>query len=86
MRQATRSSPCVQGGGNDHHRRDEAFWHPVDDVEALVAALEPLMRERECIERSDVRVRAWVVTQFSPDHKADEIGHVYRQIWATGNA
>ena len=38
---------------------------PVDDVEALVAALEPLMREPERIEAMGERARAVVVSRFS---------------------
>jgi mannosyltransferase len=55
---------------------------PVDDVEALVAALEPLMRDPERIEAMGERARARVVSQFSRDREADEISDVYRQVWA----
>ena len=55
---------------------------PVDDVEALVAALEPLMREPERIEAMGARARARVVSAFSRDREADEISAVYRQVWA----
>ena len=55
---------------------------PVDDVEALVAALEPLMREPQRIEPMGARARARVVSAFSRDREADEISAVYRQVWA----
>ncbi|MBV9908361.1 MAG: glycosyltransferase family 4 protein [Hyphomicrobiales bacterium] len=55
---------------------------PVDDVEALIAALEPLMREPERIEAMGERARARVVSAFSRDREADEISDVYRQVWA----
>jgi mannosyltransferase len=58
---------------------------PVDDVEALVAALEPLMREPERIEAIGARARARVVSAFSRDREADEISAVYRQVWAGRN-
>jgi mannosyltransferase len=62
--------------------RDDGVLAPVDDVEALVAALEPLMRDPERIEAMGARARARVVSQFSRDREADEISAVYRQIWA----
>ena len=46
---------------------------PVDNVEALVAALEPLMREPQRIEPMGARARARVVSAFSRDREADEI-------------
>jgi mannosyltransferase len=55
---------------------------PVDDVEALVTALEPLMREPERIEAMGKRARERVVSAFSRDREADEISDVYRQVWA----
>ena len=55
---------------------------PVDDVEALVAGLEPLMREPQRIEAMGARARARVASAFSRDREADEIGAVYRQVWA----
>jgi mannosyltransferase len=55
---------------------------PVDDVEALVAALEPLMRDPERVEAMGQRARARVVSAFSRDREADEISDVYRQVWA----
>ncbi len=61
---------------------DDGVLAPVDDVEALVAALEPLMREPERIEAMGERARARVVSAFSRDREADEISAVYRQVWA----
>ena len=61
---------------------DDGILAPVDDVEALVAALEPLMREPERIEAMGERARARVVSAFSRDREADEISAVYRQVWA----
>ena len=61
---------------------DDGVLAPVDDVEALVAALEPLMREPDRIEAMGRRARARVVSAFSRDREADEISEVYRQVWA----
>jgi len=61
---------------------DDGVLAPVDDVEALVAALQPLMREPERIEAMGERARARVVSAFSRDREADEISDVYRQVWA----
>ena len=55
----------------------------IDDVDALVAALEPLMREPERIEAMGERARARVISAFSRDREADEISDVYRQVWAS---
>jgi mannosyltransferase len=61
---------------------DNGILAPVDDVESLVAALEPLMREPVRIETMGARARARVVSAFSRDREADEISAVYRQVWA----
>jgi mannosyltransferase len=61
---------------------DDGMLAPIDDVEALIAALEPLMREPERIEAMGRRARARVVNAFSRDREADEISNVYRQVWA----
>jgi mannosyltransferase len=61
---------------------EDGVLAPVDDVEALVAALEPLMRDPERIEAMGERARARVVSAFSRDREADEISDVYRQVWA----
>ncbi|HSU99455.1 MAG TPA: glycosyltransferase family 4 protein, partial [Roseiarcus sp.] len=61
---------------------DDGVLTPVSDVEALVAALEPLMREPQRIEAMGQRARARVAGAFSRDREADEISDVYRQVWA----
>jgi mannosyltransferase len=61
---------------------DDGVLAPVDDVDALVAALEPLMRDPERAEAMGKRARARVVSQFSREREADEISDVYRQVWA----
>ena len=61
---------------------DDGMLAPVDDVEALVVSLEPLMRDPERIEAMGERARARVVSAFSRDREADEISAVYRQVWA----
>ena len=60
---------------------DDGVLARVGDVEALVAVLEPLMREPERIEGMGRRARARVVSAFSRDREADEISDVYRQVW-----
>jgi mannosyltransferase len=62
---------------------EDGVLAPIDDVEALVASLEPLMRDPECIETMGRRARARVVSAFSRDREADEISAVYRQVWAS---
>ena len=64
---------------------EDGVLTPVDDVDALVAALEPLMREPERIEAMGARARAVVASRFSRDREADEISGVYRQVWAARN-
>ena len=61
---------------------DNGVLTPVDDVAALVAALERLMSDPERIEAMGERARARVVSAFSRDREADEISAVYRQVWA----
>ena len=61
---------------------EDGVLAPIDDVEALVAALEPLMRDPERIEATGQRARARIVSAFSRDREADEISAVYRQVWA----
>jgi mannosyltransferase len=61
---------------------DDGALAPVDDVDALAAALEPLMRDPERIEAMGRRAREKVVEKFSRDREADEISAVYRQVWA----
>jgi mannosyltransferase len=65
---------------------DDGMLAPIDDVEALVQSLEPLMRNPERIEGMGERARARVVSAFSRDREADEISDVYRQVWAARKA
>jgi mannosyltransferase len=60
---------------------DDGILTPVGDADALVGALEPLMREPERIEAMGARARAVVASRFSRDREADEISAVYRQVW-----
>ncbi len=53
---------------------------PPGDVDALVAALEPLMREPSAAAAMGLRGRARVVAQFSLDAEADGIAGVYRAL------
>jgi mannosyltransferase len=65
---------------------DDGVLAAVGDVEALVAALEPLMRDPERIEAMGRRARARVVSDFSREREADQISAVYRQVWAASKA
>jgi mannosyltransferase len=53
---------------------------PPGDVEALVAALEPLMRDPASCAAMGARARAQVVTNFSLDAEANRIAEVYRAV------
>jgi mannosyltransferase len=53
---------------------------PSGDVEALVAALEPLMREPASAAAMGGRARARVLEKFSLDAEANGIGAVYRSL------
>jgi mannosyltransferase len=61
---------------------DDGVLAPVGDADALVSALEPLMRDPQRIEVMGLRARERVVADFSRDREADEISAVYREIWA----
>ena len=54
---------------------------PVDDVDGLAQALEPLMRNPERIADMGAGARARVVKDFSRDREVDEIVSVYRRLW-----
>ena len=54
---------------------------PIDDVDGLVQALEPLMRDPERMAEMGARARARVVKDFSRDREVDEIVSVYRRLW-----
>jgi len=62
---------------------DTGALAPIDDVEALVAAIEPLMREPERIGPMGARARARVAEDFSRDREVDEIVAVYRRLWGS---
>jgi mannosyltransferase len=53
---------------------------PPGDVDALVAALEPLMREPAMAAAMGARGRARVVEQFSLDAEANRIAAIYRAL------
>lgn len=54
---------------------------PPGDVDALVAALEPLMRAPERAAAMGKRARERVMRQFSVDGEAEAIVAVYRRVW-----
>jgi mannosyltransferase len=54
---------------------------PPGDVEELVDALEPLMREPERAAELGRRARSHVVAGFGLDSEAERIAAVYRQMW-----
>jgi mannosyltransferase len=60
---------------------DSGVLAPTGDMEALVASIEPLMREPERAARIGERARAVVVDRFSHDREVDEIVGVYRKLW-----
>jgi len=62
---------------------DDGVLAPVGDVDALAAAIEPLMGDPELIEAMGRRARQRVVADFSRDREADEISAVYKKVWAT---
>ena len=53
---------------------------PPGDVDALVAALEPLMRDPAVAQAMGERARARVIEQFSLEAEADKIAAVYRRL------
>ena len=57
---------------------------PIDDVDGLVQALEPLMRDPERIADIGARARARIVQDFSRDREVDEIVSVYQRLWNAG--
>jgi len=54
---------------------------PIADVDALCAALEPLMRDPGHLAEMGSRARAHVVAHFSREVEVDRIVAVYRQVW-----
>lgn len=59
----------------------EGVLAPVDDVEGLTQALEPLMREPERAARLGEKARQRVAQDFSREREVDEIVAVYRRLW-----
>jgi mannosyltransferase len=53
---------------------------PPGDTDALVAALEPLMRDPPAAAAMGARARAHVVEKFSLDSEAQQIANVYRRL------
>jgi mannosyltransferase len=53
---------------------------PPGDVDALVAALEPLMRDPAAAAAMGERARACVEAKFSLDAEASAIAEVYRRL------
>lgn len=60
---------------------ETGFLASVDDVDALTAAIEPMMREPERIPAIGAKARARVERDFARDREADEIVEVYRKLW-----
>ena len=60
---------------------DSGVLAPTGDMEALVASIEPLMREPERAARIGERARAVVVDRFGRDREVEEIVSVYRKLW-----
>jgi mannosyltransferase len=56
---------------------------PPGDVDALCAALEPLMRDPARADAMGMRARERVLSAFSIEAEADEIVSVYRDLWQT---
>jgi len=53
---------------------------PPDDVDALVAALEPLMRDPASAMAIGIRAAGTVLAKFSLDAEANKIAEVYRAL------
>jgi mannosyltransferase len=60
---------------------DTGVLAPTDDVEGLVAAIEPLMRNPDCIAPMGARARLRVERHFSREREVEEIVGVYRRLW-----
>jgi mannosyltransferase len=59
---------------------------PPGDVEALVAALEPLMRNPQRAAEMGRRARERAMARFSIDGEVQKIVDVYRQVWANSSS
>lgn len=62
---------------------DTGVLVPTDDVDALAAALKPLMRDPEAAAAMGARGRARVMAEFSLDAEAAKIAEVYRGMLAS---
>jgi mannosyltransferase len=62
---------------------DTGLLVPPGDLDAMVAALERLMREPAKAARIGARARARAVAEFSIDAEAEKIAAVYRKVWET---
>ena len=60
---------------------ETGFLAPIDDVDALTAAIEPVMRAPERIPAIGAKARARVERDFSREREADDIAAVYRRLW-----
>ncbi len=60
---------------------DTGVLAPIDDVEALVGAIEPLMRDSDRIAELGARARTRVADGFSRGREVDDIVAVYRRLW-----
>jgi mannosyltransferase len=65
---------------------DTGVLAPIDDVEGLVTAIEPLMRNPERISQIGARARMSVVQRFSRDREVEEIVALYRRLWQPSGA
>ena len=60
---------------------DTGVLAPIDDVEGLVTAIEPLMSNPERITEIGARARMSVVQRFGRDREVEEIIALYRRLW-----
>ncbi len=65
---------------------ETGFLVPIDDADALTAAIEPMMRAPERIQAIGVKARDRVERDFSREREADEIAAVYRRLWGEDTA
>jgi mannosyltransferase len=65
---------------------DTGMLAPIGDVDALAAALEPLMQKPDAIPAMGARARNRVVKDFSRDREVEEIVAVYRRLWREDGA
>ena len=65
---------------------ESGFLVPIDDVDAMTAAIAPMMREPERMPAIGAKARARVERDFSREREADEIVAVYRRLWGETEA